>query len=62
MVDFLQAHWMQIAVIYLAFAKFMTAIRDVVDATPGTDDNWFERTVTIINKLGGYLLLGQRPK
>jgi hypothetical protein len=60
--NFIKENWVTITVVYLAFAKFITAIRDVLDKTPASDDNWFERIVTIINKLGGYLLTGQRPK
>jgi hypothetical protein len=60
--NFIKENWVTITVVYLAFAKFITAIRDVLDKTPASDDNWIERIVTIINKLGGYLLTGQRPK
>ena len=60
--DLIREHWLEITVLYLAFAKFITAIRDVLDKTPATDDNLFEKIVTILNKLGAYLLTGQRPK
>lgn len=61
-VNFIKENWIQITVVYLAFAKFITALRDVLDKTPQTDDNLFEKLCTIVNKLGAYLLTGQRPK
>jgi len=61
MFQFVRDHWVEITVVYLAFAKFITAIRDVLDKTPQSDDNWFEKMVTLLNKLGSYLLTGKRP-
>lgn len=52
----------RIMLTYLLFIKITTTIRDVIDKTPATDDNWFERMCTIISKLPQSLLLGQRPK
>lgn len=46
--------------IYLVTVKFLQGVRDAVDKTPLTDDNWFERTVTILGKTIGYLG-GVRP-
>lgn len=60
-INFVKDNWIQITVIYLAFAKFITAIRDVLDKTPASDDNLFEKICTLINKLGAYLLTGKRP-
>jgi hypothetical protein len=62
LIDFVRDNWVQITVIYLAFVKFITVIRDAIDKTPGVDTNWFERLVTILEKTAGSLLLGQRPK
>jgi hypothetical protein len=61
-IDFVKDNWVQITVVYLAFVKFITVIRDAIDKTPGVDTNWFERLVTILEKTAGSLLLGQRPK
>lgn len=61
-IDFVRDNWVQITVVYLAFVKFITVIRDAIDKTPGQDTNWFERLVTILEKTAGSLLLGQRPK
>jgi len=60
-IQFFRDHWVEITVVYLAFAKFITAIRDVIDKTPTTDDNLFEKICTLLNKLGAYLLTGKRP-
>lgn len=61
-IDFVNDNWVAIGVVYLAFIKFLTQLRDAIDKTPGTDTNWFERLVTILNKTAGSLLLGKRPK
>lgn len=47
--------------IYLVVAKAIVGIRDAIDKTPASDDNWFERFATIIAKTIGYLG-GIRPK
>lgn len=47
--------------IYLVVAKAIVGIRDAIDKTPASDDNWFERCATIIGKTIGYLG-GIRPK
>ena len=60
--DWLQQNWVTIVAVYLAVHKFLVAIRDVLDKTPATDDNIFEKAVTILGKLGGYLITGSRPK
>lgn len=60
--EWLQTNWVTIVAIYLAVHKLLVSIRDVLDKTPSSDDNVFERIVTIMGKLGGYLLTGQRPK
>lgn len=62
LIDFVRDNWVQITVIYLAFVKFITVIRDAIDKTPGVDTNWFERLVSILEKTAGSLILGQRPK
>jgi hypothetical protein len=45
----------------LAVSKILTMVRDAIDTTPATDDNWFERTCTILKKVGA-ALAGFRPK
>lgn len=57
-----QTNWVQITVVGLAVSKILTVVRDAIDKTPNTDDNWFERTVTIINKVAAQLLTGKRPE
>lgn len=54
--------WVAVGVVYLAFHKLLTSIRDVIDKTPDTDDNLFEKAVTIMGKLVPYLLTGKRPQ
>lgn len=60
-VNWIQGHWAEIAVIYLAVHKFLVAIRDVLDKTPTSDDNVFERIVTAMGKIANYLMTGKRP-
>lgn len=60
-VAWVQGHWMQITVIYLAVHKLLVSVRDALDKTPATDDNWFEKLVTAMGKLGNYLTTGKRP-
>lgn len=47
--------------IYLVVVKAIVGIRDAIDKTPATDDNWFEKAATILGKTIGYLA-GFRPK
>lgn len=60
--SFALAHpWVPFAIaIYLVLVKAAQGIRDAIDKTPATDDNWFERIVTILGKTIGYLG-GVRP-
>lgn len=55
-------NWVQVGVGYVLSIQIMKAVRDVLDATPQTDDNAWERACTIITKLGEVLLTGKRPK
>lgn len=55
MIEFLQNNWVAIGVIALAFHTFLKAVRDAIDKTPATDDNWFEKFVTIFGKAVAYL-------
>lgn len=55
-------YWVQFGVGYLLVLKIVTAIRDAIDSTPETDDNWFERGVTLLKKSSQYLILGKRSK
>ena len=52
--------WVKIGVLALAIHTFLKAIRDAIDTTPDTDDNWFEKLVTDIGKIVAYLF-GKRP-
>lgn len=61
-IQWVQTNWAAVIAVYLAVHKLLVAIRDVLDKTPNTDDTWFEKAVTIMGKLGGYLLTGARPK
>ena len=56
-----KANWAEIVLIYLAAHKLLVTIRDVFDSTPNTDDNAFERIVTVLGKLADYLVKGKRP-
>lgn len=53
--------WIPLTIsIYLVTVKALQGIRDAIDKTPATDDNAFERIVTILGKTIGYLG-GVRP-
>lgn len=60
--SFALAHpWVPLVIaLYLVVVKALQGIRDAIDKTPASDDNWFERTVTILGKTIGYLG-GVRP-
>lgn len=62
MIEYIRDNWMAIIAIYLAVHKLLVSIRDVLDKTPQTDDNWFEKIVSIMGKLATYLITGSRPK
>ncbi len=55
-----KANWLSIGVIILAVNTCLKAIRDALDKTPATDDNWFEKLVTILGKASAYIVLGKR--
>lgn len=60
-INWIQQNWVGIVAGYLALHKLMVSIRDVLDKTPNTDDNAFEKTVTVMGKLATYLVTGKRP-
>lgn len=49
-----------VTLFYLVVVKALQGVRDAIDKTPLTDDNWWERTITILGKTVGYLG-GVRP-
>ncbi len=54
--------WIPMAIaLYLVFVQAVKGVRDALDTTPLTDDNWLERTASVIVKTGGYLI-GIRAK
>lgn len=54
--------WLSLTiVIYLLSVKLIVGVRDAIDKTPASDDNWFEKAATILGKTIGYLA-GFRPK
>ena len=55
-------NWEQITLIYLLAVKFITGLRDAIDKTPTSDDNWFERICSILGKTVNYVTFGARPK
>lgn len=59
--SWISEHWAEIGVIALALHTFLKAVRDAIDKTPETDDNLFEKTVSLIGKIIGYLF-GKRTK
>lgn len=44
-----------VIVILIAVHTILKAVRDAIDKTPATDDNAFERIVTIMGKVASYL-------
>ena len=59
-VNFLKDHWVEIGVALLGIHTLLKAIRDAIDKTPQTDDNAFEKFVSLSGKVLGYLF-GKRP-
>ncbi len=54
--------WLSLTiVIYLLVVKLIVGVRDAIDKTPASDDNWFEKASSILGKTIGYLA-GFRPK
>lgn len=54
---FISQHaWVLAAItILIAVHTILKAVRDAIDKTPATDDNAFERIVTIMGKIAAYL-------
>ncbi len=61
MMDWWLQNWVGICAGYVLFIQVMKAVRDVLDTTPETDDNMWERACTILTKLGAALFTGKRP-
>lgn len=59
--EWIQNHLVEIGVIYLLVLNFLKGLRDALDKTPQTDDNWFERIVTALGKTAQYVTFGKRP-
>ena len=59
--DLLKSNWDKMVIIYLALHKLLVTLRDVLDKTPGTDDNKIEQLITLSGKLADYLIKGKRP-
>lgn len=59
-VAFVSENWVQITVLVVAFHTFLKAVRDAIDKTPETDDNIFEKAVTIIGRVVAYIATGKR--
>lgn len=61
--NFATSHaWVGLVVsIIIALHTGLKALRDAIDSTPETDDNWFEKAITILGKIAGYIV-GIRPK
>ena len=60
-VKWFQDNWAAILAVLVAFSMFLKALRDAIDKTPATDDNAFERIVTIVGKVVLSLTTGKRP-
>lgn len=57
-IKWLSNNWLAVAV---AVSISLKAFRDAFDKTPATDDNLFERIVTIVSKAVASLTTGKRP-
>jgi len=52
----LQHAWIGFGIaVIIALHTGLKAFRDAIDTTPDTDDNWFERSMTIFGKVVAYL-------
>lgn len=61
-VNWVHDNWVGIIAVWLAIIKVVTTIRDILDKSPQTDDNWFEKICTLLGKLANSLIKGERPK
>lgn len=59
---FFTYNWEKILIVAIALHTFLKALRDALDKTPETDDNIFERVVTVIGKVINYIVAGKRIK
>ena len=51
----LEHQWVGLSLaVFIAVHTGLKALRDALDTTPDTDDNWFEKAVTIMGKMVGY--------
>ena len=53
--------WEKAIIILLLVQTFVKGLRDALDTTPATDDNFLEKAATIFQKVVGYVL-GFRAK
>lgn len=60
--NFVATNWVAIVAVAVAFHTAARGIRDAIDKTPATDDNVFERFVTISGKAVDYIVKAKRPE
>lgn len=60
--NFVATNWVAITAVAVAVHTAARGIRDAIDKTPATDDNLFERTVTIMGKAVDYIVKAKRPE
>jgi hypothetical protein len=58
--NFLQSHWVQIGLCWLAIQNFLKAIQDSIDTMP-KGLPFLSEVVYIMQGVGSYLFLGNRP-
>lgn len=61
-IHFVSANWVAIIAVAVAVHTAAKGIRDAIDTTPETDDNLFERAVTIMGKAVAYIVKAKRPE
>ena len=60
-IDFVLRNWEKVFIVMIVIQNLVKGLRDALDNTPETDDNWLEKACTVFSKVMAYLI-GFRSK
>ena len=60
-IKLIESHWVQIGIFWFAVQNFLKALQDTLGAMP-TGLSRLAQVVFLMQNIGGYLFLGQRPQ
>ena len=59
--NWIQSHWVEIGIVWVAVQNFLKALQDSLDAMP-KGMTFLAEVVYLMQNIGGYLFTGNRPQ